>query len=111
MEIIGNQELHLVRTPEINKALDDLTRLIADNFPGTTFDVLIGLEPVGFYLTVSLVDFDQALEVLAVIGDRQYEIQVDEELPVYVDLTEQRLHATPESTAPTPAATKLPIAS
>jgi hypothetical protein len=57
--------------------------LITARFPKATFIVEEGFDPEGIYLlaTVDIADTD---EVIAVVGDRLVELQVDEGLPVYV---------------------------
>jgi len=70
-------------TPRMEEALHELKRLITARFPKATFVVEEGFDPEGIYL-VTTVDIADTDEVIAVVGDRLVELQVDEGLPVYV---------------------------
>jgi hypothetical protein len=70
-------------TPRMEEALHELQRLITARFPQAAFVVEKGVDPEGIYL-VTTVDIADTDEVIAVIGDRLVELQVDEGLPVYV---------------------------
>jgi hypothetical protein len=76
-------ESHIPLTPRMEEAVHELKRLITVRFPQAAFVVEEGCDPEGIYLvtTVDIVDTD---EVIAVVGDRLVELQVDEGLPVYV---------------------------
>lgn len=69
--------------PRVQVALADFERQIREQYPDATFDVTFGGEPDGIYLTAT-VDVEDTFEVLDVIRDRLYQVQVDEYLPVYV---------------------------
>jgi hypothetical protein len=69
--------------PRIQSALADFKRGILDRYPDATFTIEVGGEPDGVYL-MATVDLEDTLEVLDAIMDRVLEVQVDEELPVYV---------------------------
>ena len=71
------------RTSRIQNALRELERMIADRFPFASFVVEKGFDPDGFYL-VATVDIADTDEIVAIVGDRLLELQVDEGLPVYV---------------------------
>ena len=75
------RQVHL--TPRMEEAVRELQRLITARFPQAVFVVEEGFDPEGIYLltTVDITDTD---EVIAVVGDRLVELQVDEGLPVYV---------------------------
>jgi hypothetical protein len=70
-------------TPRMKEAIDELKGLITARFPQAAFVVEEGFDPEGVYLltTVDIADTD---EVIAVVGDRLVELQVDEDLPIYV---------------------------
>ena len=70
-------------TPRMEEAFNELKGLITAHFPQATFVVEEGFDPEGIYLlaTVDIADTD---DVIAVVGDRLVELQVDEGLPVYV---------------------------
>ena len=74
-------QIHL--TPRMQEAIEELKRLITERFPEAAFVVEEGFDPKGTYLipTVDIADTD---DVIAVIGDRLVELQVDEGLPLYV---------------------------
>jgi hypothetical protein len=76
-------ENHAHLTPRIKEAIDELKGLITAYFPQAAFVVEEEFDPEGTYLipTVDIADTD---DVIAVIGDRLLELQVDEGLPVYV---------------------------
>ena len=70
-------------TPRMEEAVQELKGLITARFPHAAFVVEEGYDPEGIYL-VTTVDIDDTDEVIAVVGDRLVELQVDEGLPVYV---------------------------
>jgi hypothetical protein len=74
---------HVHLTPRMEDALQELKRLITAHFPQAAFVVEEGVDPEGIYL-VTTVDIADTDEVIAVVGDRLVELQVDEGLPVYV---------------------------
>jgi hypothetical protein len=76
-------ENHVRLTPRMQEATDELKRLITARFPQAAFVVEEGFDPEGVYL-VTTVDIADTDEVIAVVGDRLVEMQVDEGLPVYV---------------------------
>jgi hypothetical protein len=76
-------ENHVHVTPRIKEALYELKGLITAHFPQTAFVVEEGVDPEGVYL-ITTVDIADTDEVIAVIGDRLVELQVDEGLPIYV---------------------------
>ena len=70
-------------TPRMKEAIHELKGLITARFPQAAFVVEEGFDPEGVYL-ITTVDIADTDEVIAVIGDRLVELQVDEGLPVYV---------------------------
>ncbi len=74
---------HVHLTPRMEDAVQELKRLVTARFPQATFVVKEGVDPEGIYL-VTTVDIADTDEVIAVVGDRLVELQVDEGLPVYV---------------------------
>ena len=76
-------ETHIRLTSRIKEALDELKGLITARFPQATFVVEEGFDPEGVYL-ITTVDIADTDEVIAVVGDRLVELQVDEGLAVYV---------------------------
>jgi hypothetical protein len=69
--------------PRMEEAVHELEALITTRFSAATFVVEEGFDPEGVYLlpTVDVPDTDT---VLAVVGDRLVELQVNEGLRVYV---------------------------
>jgi hypothetical protein len=76
-------ENHVHLTPRMQEAIQELKRLITARFAQATFVVEEGFDPEGVYLVTS-VDIVDTDEVIAVVGERLVEMQVDEGLPVYV---------------------------
>jgi hypothetical protein len=76
-------ENHIHLTPRMQEAIDELKGLITARFPQVAFAVEEGFDPEGVYL-ITTVDIADTDEVIAVIGDRLVELQVNEGLPVYV---------------------------
>jgi hypothetical protein len=67
----------------IQAALSQLKSLILAQFPDATFDVFKGEEPCGIYLRAT-VDVEDTDEVIDTFISRLVDMQVEEELPVYV---------------------------
>jgi hypothetical protein len=76
-------ETHIRLTPRMKEAIHELKGLITARFPQAAFVVEEGFDPEGVYL-ITTVDIADTDDVIAVIGDRLVELQVDEGLPVYV---------------------------
>ena len=76
-------ENHVHLTPRMQEAIQELKRLITARFAQATFVVEEGFDPEGVYLVTS-VDIVDTDEVIAVVGERLVEMQVDEGLPLYV---------------------------
>lgn len=71
------------KVQRIQDVLAEFQQLISERYPEATFAVEVGGDPDGVYL-MATVDLDNTLEVLEVVMDRLLEVQIDEELPVYV---------------------------
>lgn len=69
--------------PRIQAAIAEFQGMISAQFPGTTFKVSVGDDPVGVYLN-AIVDIDDHDEVMDLIIGRLVAVQVEEELPFYV---------------------------
>jgi hypothetical protein len=76
-----DSQVHL--TPHMEDAVQELQKLITARFPQAAFVIEEGVDPEGIYL-VTTVDIPDTDEVIAVVGDRLVELQVEEGLPVYV---------------------------
>ena len=69
--------------PRIAQAVDELQALIKSRYPDAHFDVSTGDDPEGVYLTAT-VDLEDPDEVTDLVIDRTMQLQVEEQLPVYV---------------------------
>ena len=74
---------HIPITPRLEEAIVELRELIARHYPDATFTVSEGEDPDGIYLTAT-VDVEDMGEVVDVFLDRMVDLQIDEELPIYV---------------------------
>jgi len=72
-----------VDDPRLLAAASELRDLIAARYPGATFELTSGDDPVGLYL-IPIVDVDDTEDVAEVIAERLLALQIDDELPVYV---------------------------
>lgn len=70
-------------TPRIEAAIEELKGRIRERYPEATYEVAYGDDPEGVYLTAT-VDVEDTTEVFDVISERLLELQVEEELPLYV---------------------------
>ena len=95
--------------PAMEKAVNELKGSISARFPQASFVVEEGFDPKGISL-VTTVDIADTDEVIDVVGDRLVDLQVTEDLPLYVtplrpiqrvvaELRE-REHTTPASPLP-----------
>jgi len=64
-------------------ALQELRQTIESHYPTATFDVTEGLDPEGVYLWAT-VDIDDTDEVVDLIIDRVLDLQIENDLPVFV---------------------------
>ena len=78
-----NQKNQIHFTPRMQEAVEELTKLITARFPQAAFAIEEGFDPEGIYL-ITTVDIADTDDVIAIVGDRLVELQVDEGLPVYV---------------------------
>lgn len=69
--------------PRIQSALAELRGIIQQRHPTATFRVSLGDDPEGVYLT-AVVDVEDTDVVVDLFIDRLLELQIEEELPVYV---------------------------
>ena len=69
--------------PRIAEAVAELQALIKSRYPDAHFDVSAGDDPEGVYLTAT-VDLEDPDEVTDLVIDRTLQLQVEEQLPVYV---------------------------
>jgi hypothetical protein len=76
-------ESHDRLTLRMQEVVKELKRLITAHFPQADFVVEEGFDPEGIYL-VTTVDITDTDDVIAIVGDRLVELQVDEGLSIYV---------------------------
>ena len=72
-----------IADPRIAAAVEELQALIRNRYPDAQFDVSAGEDPEGVYLTAT-VDLEDPDEVTDLVIDRTMQLQVEEQLPVYV---------------------------
>ncbi len=99
------KEQTLTGDPQIQRAVEELRTLIAGRYPGACFAVFERDDPEGVRLQAT-VDIEDTDEVMDVVMDALFDIQVQRGLPVYV-VTEQplprvaeQLHARARRTPP-----------
>jgi hypothetical protein len=73
----------LLNDPRIQDAIKELQGIIRERYPEADIVVGYGEEPVGIYLTAT-VDVEDTDEVTDLYIHRLVELQVEEQLPVYV---------------------------
>jgi hypothetical protein len=69
--------------PRIQQALEELETLILQHYPKASFQVSVGDDPEGVYLTAT-VDVPDTDAVMDVVLARLLTLQVEEGLPIYV---------------------------
>jgi hypothetical protein len=69
--------------PRIQSAVAELQALIQRHYPGATFEETHGEDPEGIYV-MATVDVEDTDDVVDVYIDRLLEMQIDENLAVYV---------------------------
>lgn len=78
-----NAEPEGIEQSRMDAAVAEMQQLILSHFPGTTFTVEEWDEPDSVYMR-AIVDVGDTDEVIEVILDRLVEMQVEENLPIYV---------------------------
>lgn len=68
---------------ETRDAILELESLIRSHYPGATFSLVRGEDPVGIYL-IATVDVDDLDEVVDIFIDRLLQLQIDHGMPLYV---------------------------
>ena len=88
------KEQTLTSDPQIKEAVEELRTLIAERYPSARFAVFERDDPEGVRLQVT-VDLEDTDEVMNVVMDALFDIQVERGLPVYV-VTEQPIQRVAE---------------
>src|SRR4051794_17273528 len=78
-----NPERIDINDPRVQAAVTELTGLIRDRYPSSTFTVDEGEDPEGVYVTAT-VDVEDTDAVVDLFIDRMVDLQVKAGLPVYV---------------------------
>jgi hypothetical protein len=78
--------------PRVEGAIIELRDLIQARYPEATFDVFHRDDPDGVRLRVT-VDVEDTDAVMDLVVDKLYELQVEQELPVYVLPVQPRVRA------------------
>jgi hypothetical protein len=73
------------QNPKIQKALTELKHLIQQRWPDASFITERGFDPEGIYL-IATIDVQDTVEVMEAIVERLVDFQVEEGLPVYVNV-------------------------
>lgn len=66
------------------EAIDELTDMVAKEYPGTTFKVGRGEDDPEVVHITAAVDVDDPDEVVDLVIDRMLSLEVDERIPVYL---------------------------
>jgi hypothetical protein len=96
--------------PRIGAAVEELKQLIAARYPDATFDVYQGEDPEGVYLRAT-VDIEDSSDALTPALDKLYELEVEQELPIYVVTSQplERVAAQLKARATEPRSTLLHV--
>jgi len=70
-------------TPRLEEAIAEMKERISRRFPSTTYTMYQGEDPLGIYL-IATVDTDDLEEVKDLYLSRLVDLQVEEELPLFV---------------------------
>jgi hypothetical protein len=67
----------------LDDAIAEMQELILAHYPDATFEIALGEDPEGTYMTVT-VDVEDTDEVVDVVVARNLDMQVEEGIPLYV---------------------------
>src|SRR4051794_28065892 len=70
--------------PRMQRALDELQRMIQGRWPAATFSMTRGHDDPGIVHLNTTVDIDDTEAVIDLVIERMLELQIDENLPVVV---------------------------
>jgi len=96
--------------PRVSTAVEELKRLITARYPDATFDVYEGEDPQGVYLRAT-VNIEDSSDALTPALDKLYELEVEQELPIYVVTSQplERVAAQLKARATEPRPTRLHV--
>jgi hypothetical protein len=86
-------------------AIAEIEALILARYPEAIFDIALGDDPEGTYLTAT-VDIEDTDEVIDVIVERMLEMQVEEGIPLYPIIVRPIERVLAELRAPKPSWTR-----
>ena len=75
--------MHYLGDPQVERAVQELTTLVASRYPDAEFVVNEGEDPDGVYI-IATVDVEDPDEITDLVIERMMELQIDEHVPVYV---------------------------
>jgi ethanolamine utilization protein EutQ (cupin superfamily) len=82
-ELIRKYDSELLNHPDVRAAVTELKGIIRHTYPEARFEVVVGHEPLGVYVT-TMVDEEDTERVSELYMDRILEFQVDKRIPIYV---------------------------
>src|SRR5947209_362333 len=72
----------------MERAIAQLKAAISEKHPTAEYNVYEGYEPVGMYLDVCVdMDPDDSFQIRDVVADLLYDIQIEQELPIYLTVS------------------------
>lgn len=75
--------MDIAQTAQMAAAIAEMKAMILARYPNATFELALGEDPEGTYLTAT-VDVEDTDDVFDVVVERLLEMQIDEHLPLYV---------------------------
>ncbi len=70
--------------PRIEHALNELRGVIAEKYPAAVFEVSHGVDDARAVHLTATIDVEDTDEVVDLVIDRMIEMQIEEELPIFV---------------------------
>jgi hypothetical protein len=86
----------------LDAAITEIETLILSHYPEATFEIALGDDPEGTYLTAT-VDIEDTDEVVDIIVERLLEMQVEEGIPLYPIIVRPIERVLAELRAPKPS--------
>lgn len=87
--LIRKHDRELLNHPDVQAAVVELQGIIREKYPDAEFHVGIGHDSLGIYMT-AIVDVEDTDEVMDLYFDRMVDIQVEEQVPLYVSTVRPR---------------------
>ena len=89
-------------TTRLDAAIAEIEALILSHYPEATFEIALGDDPEGTYLTAT-VDIEDTDKVMDVVVERLLETQVEEGIPLYPIIVRPIERVLAELRAPQPS--------